>query len=104
MDDLKEQIRKFNDERDWEQFHTVENLIKSISIESGELLECIQWDNSYDKEELCEELADVVSYCIMLADKLDIDLEKIVLDKYEKNAKKYPVAKSRGVSTKYDKL
>ena len=104
MNDLKEYIRKFNDERDWEQFHTIENLAKSISIEAGELLECFQWDNNYDKNGLCEELADVFSYCIMLADKLDVDLEKIVLDKYEQNAKKYPVSKAKGISTKYDKL
>lgn len=97
-------IDEFNKERDWDQFHTVENLIKSISIESGELLECIQWDNSYNKEELVEELADVQAYVIMLAEKLNVDLEEIVINKYKKNALKYSVDKAKGVSTKYDKL
>lgn len=81
-----------------------ENLAKSISIEAGELLECFQWDNNFNKEEVCEELADVTSYCIMLADRLGVDLEEIVLDKLEKTRKKYPIEKARGVSTKYDKL
>jgi NTP pyrophosphatase (non-canonical NTP hydrolase) len=68
MEHLKQVFREFNEERDWDQFHSPENLAKSISIEAGELLECFQWDNNYDKEHLCEELADVLSYCIMLAD------------------------------------
>ena len=99
-----DEIRKFNEELDWDQFHTPENLAKSISIEAGELLECFQWDNNFNKEEVCEELADVTSYCIMLADRLGVDLEEIVLDKLEKTRKKYPIEKARGVSTKYDKL
>ena len=99
-----DEIRKFNEERDWDQFHTPENLAKSISIEAGELLECFQWDNNFNKEEVCEELADVTSYCIMLADRIGVDLEEIVLDKLEKTRKKYPIEKARGVSTKYDKL
>ncbi len=104
MDKLKQAFREFNEERDWDQFHTPENLAKSICIEAGELLECFQWDNNYDKEHLCEELADVLSYCIMLADRIDVDLEEIVLDKLEKTKKKYPVDKAKGVSTKYDQL
>ena len=104
MDKLIEAIREFNEERDWDQFHTPENLAKSISIEAGELLECFQWDSNYDKNHLCEELADVLSYCIMLADRLDVDIEEIVLNKLEKTKKKYPVDKAKGISTKYDKL
>ena len=104
MDNLKVALREFNSERDWDQFHTPENLAKSISIEAGELLECFQWDNNYDKKHLCEELADVLSYCIMLADRLDVDIEEIVLNKLEKTKKKYPVDKAKGISTKYDKL
>ncbi len=104
MDKLKQLFRVFNEERDWDQFHTPENLAKSISIEAGELLECFQWDNNYDKEHLCEELADVLSYCIMLADKLEVSIEEIVLDKLEKTKKKYPIEKAKGISTKYDKL
>jgi NTP pyrophosphatase (non-canonical NTP hydrolase) len=104
MDKLTEAFRKFNEERDWDQFHTPENLAKSISIEAGELLECFQWNNDYDKEHLCEELADVLSYCIMLADRLDVDIEEIVLDKLEKTKKKYPVELARGSSEKYTEL
>ena len=104
MKEVKEQIIKFNEERDWDQFHSPENLAKSISIEAGELLECFQWNNNFDKDEVCEELADIVNYCILLADKLDVELEDIVLKKLEKTRKKYPVEKAKGVSTKYDKL
>ena len=98
------ELRKFNKERDWDQFHSEENLAKSISIEAGELLECFQWDRRYNTDDVCEELADVLSYCIMLADKLGVDIEEIVLNKLEKTKAKYPVEKSRGVSTKYNKL
>jgi len=104
MEKLIEALREFNEERDWDQIHTPENLAKSISIEAGELLECFQWNDDFDKEDLCEELADVISYCIMLADKLDVSIEEIVLNKLEKTKKKYPVEKAKGVSTKYDKL
>ena len=104
MDKLKQAFREFNEERDWDQFHTPENLAKSVSIEAAELLECFQWSNDFDKEHVCEELADVLSYCIMLADSLDVSIEEIVLDKLEKNKEKYPADKAKGVSTKYDKL
>ena len=104
MDRLTQAFREFNEERDWDQFHSPENLAKSISIEAGELLECFQWDNNFDKEHLCEELADVLSYCIMLADRIDVDIEEIVLNKLEKTKRKYPVDKAKGVSTKYDQL
>ena len=99
-----EEILKFNEERDWDQFHSPENLAKSIAIESGELLECFQWNNNYDKEEVCEELADVFTYCIMMADKLNVDPEEIILKKLDKTRKKYPIDKAKGVSTKYNKL
>ena len=104
MNEVKEQIKQFNEERDWDQFHSPENLAKSISIEAGELLECFQWNNNFDKDEVCEELADVVNYCILLADKLDVELEDIILAKLEKTRKKYPIDKAKGKSTKYDKL
>ena len=78
MNEVKEQIKQFNEERDWDQFHSPENLAKSISIEAGELLECFQWNNNFDKDEVCEELADVVNYCILLADKLDVELDDII--------------------------
>ena len=104
MQKLIEEIRIFNKERDWDQFHTEENLAKSISIEAGELLECFQWDSSYDCEEVCEELADVLSYCIMLADRMNVVIEEIVLSKLEETKLKYPVDKAKGISTKYTKL
>ncbi len=104
MEELTEKIVKFATDRDWLQFNTPENLAKSISIEAGELLECFQWNNNYELDEVKEELADVLNYCILLADKLGVDPKQIVLDKMEKTAKKYPVDKAKGVSTKYNKL
>ena len=99
-----QEIRKFNKEREWEVFHTPENLAKSISIEEGELLECFQWNNDYNKQNVYEELADVINYCILMADALDVDLEEIVLSKLEKNKEKYPVDKAKGNSKKYTEL
>jgi len=104
MDELTKKIKDFNEERDWDQFHSPENLAKSISIEAGELLECFQWDNECDLDEVKEELADVINYCLLMADKLGVDAKQIVLDKMEKTAKKYPIEKAKGVSTKYNKL
>ena len=104
MDNLRKEIEEFNKERDGDQFHSPENLAKSISIEAGELLECFQWNNDYDKEEVSEELADVFTYCIMMADKLGVDPTEIILKKLDKTRKKYPVEKAKGVSTKYNKL
>ena len=104
MKDLQEKIEKFNEERDWDQFHSPENLAKSIAIESGELLECFQWNNNFNKDEVCEELADVFTYCIIMADKLGVDPKEIILKKLDKTRKKYPVDKAKGVSTKYNKL
>lgn len=104
LQEITEAFREFNRERDWDQFHTPENLAKSISIEAGELLECFQWDNHYDKIAVCEELADVISYCVMMADSLDVDIKIIVMDKLEKTKRKYPVDKAKGISTKYNKL
>ena len=104
MDDLMQEIKQFNKERDWDQFHSPENLAKSISIEAGELLECFQWNNDYNKEDVCEELADVFTYCMMMAEKLGVNPKEIILKKLEKTIKKYPVEKAKGVSTKYNKL
>ena len=104
MEELEEKIVKFAEDRDWLQFNTPENLAKSISIEAGELLECFQWNNEYDLDEVKEELADVINYCLLMADKLGVDPKQIVLDKMEKTAKKYPVEKAKGKSTKYNKL
>ena len=104
MKELQEKIEKFNEERDWDQFHSPENLAKSIAIEAGELLECFQWNNDYDLDEVKDELADVLNCSLQLAMKIGVDPKQIVLDKMEKNAKKYPVEKAKGVSTKYTKL
>jgi NTP pyrophosphatase (non-canonical NTP hydrolase) len=97
-------LRQFVTERNWQQFHTPENLAKSISIESAELLELFQWSDTSDIEEVKDELADVLTYCILLADKYDLDIEKIVIEKLEKTKAKYPVDKSYGRSEKYDRL
>lgn len=101
---LTSEIRKFTEERDWDQFHSPENLAKSVAIEAGELLECFQWGQDADTEEVKEEIADVMNYCLLLSDKLGIDAGKAVYDKLQKSAAKYPVEKCKGVSTKYDRL
>lgn len=105
MEEIIEKLQNFNRERDWDQFHSPENLAKSICIEAGELLECFQWDNeNYNREEVIEELADVFTYCFQMAMKLEISPKQIILDKLEKTKKKYPVEKSKGSSKKYNKL
>ena len=105
MEELMNTLIEFQRQRDWKQFHTPENLAKSISIEAAELLEHFQWNKEYNREEVLDELADdVLTYCCFMADALDADVEEIILNKLEKTAKKYPVKKAKGVSTKYDKL
>ena len=104
MKEVIEKIKKFNEDRDWDQFHSPENLSTSIAIESGELLECFQWNNDFDRDEVCEELADVMNYCILLADKLDVDIKEVLLNKLARSEIKYPVDKAKGKSTKYNKL
>ncbi len=105
MEKVIEEIRKFNEERDWGKFHTPENLAKSISIEAAELLECFQWDSeNFNKQDVYEELADVFTYCVQMAMVLGVSPEEIILKKLEKTKKKYPEDKAKGKSTKYDKL
>lgn len=100
-----DRIRKFTDDRDWDQFHTPANLAKSISIEANELLECFQWsDTEYNLEHVKEELADVIVYCQNMLDKLGLDVDEIVMSKMAKNEAKYPVEKAKGSSAKYDEL
>ena len=101
---LLEKIKKFNEDRDWDQFHSPDNLAKSISIEAGELLECFQWNNEYDLENVTDEMADVFVYLLDLANKLNIDLLEVTDKKIDKNAEKYPVDKAKGKSEKYTKL
>ncbi|WP_022770426.1 nucleotide pyrophosphohydrolase [Butyrivibrio sp. NC2007] len=104
FNEVKRQVLQFTSDRNWDQFHTPENLAKSISIEAAELLECFQWSPDYDKEAAKEELADVMNYCIQLADKMGISIEDAIMEKIEKNAKKYPIEKSYGSSKKYTEL
>jgi dCTP diphosphatase len=101
---VRDALRNFVAEREWAQFHTPENLAKSISIEAAELLECFQWNTDADSGRVEEELADVLTYCLLLADRLGVDSDKIVLDKLAMTQAKYPVDKARGRSTKYDAL
>lgn len=99
-----EHLREFVAERDWSQFHSSENLAKSVSIEAAELLELFQWDSEVDEARLRDEIADVLTYCYLLADKHDLDPDEIVLQKLEQTKNKYPADKARGKSTKYDQL
>ena len=100
-----ERIRKFTEDRDWDQFHSPANLAKSIVIEAAELLECFQWsDKEYDLQHVKEELADVLVYSQYLLDKLGLDANEIINMKMNQNEAKYPVEKAKGKADKYDKL
>lgn len=102
--DVIQALREFVEERDWGQFHTPENLAKSVSIEAAELLENYQWGSPTNLDNVQDELADVLTYCLLLADKLGMDPNEIVLEKLAKTQQKYPVEKARGRSDKYDQL
>ena len=92
MKETMERIKKFRDDRDWQQFHMPSNLAKAISIESGELLEEFLWDNdNFNLQNVKEELADVMIYCIHMANALDVNIEDIINMKMDKNELKYPV-------------
>lgn len=108
MKELKELLDKhlkFRDDRNWKQFHTPENLAKSISLEAAELLENYQWGNQHaDIENIKEEVADIFGYLLLFCDRLDIDLLEVSNKKIIKNSEKYPIDKSYGRSTKYNKL
>ncbi|MEE0942660.1 MAG: nucleotide pyrophosphohydrolase [Methanobrevibacter sp.] len=101
MRELQYEIIKFQEERDWKKFHTPENLAKSISIEAAELLEHFQWGKEYDESEVADELADVLIYCMYMADSLNLDIKEIIRNKMKKNAIKYPISKSKGNAKKY---
>ncbi|GGG65959.1 nucleotide pyrophosphohydrolase [Sinomonas atrocyanea] len=104
LERLLRELREFVRERDWQQFHSPENLAKSVSIEAGELLGCYQWGPPEDSSRVQEELADVLTYCLLLADRLGLDPLDVVLEKLEVTRAKYPVELSRGRSTKHDQL
>ena len=102
-------IKKFRDERDWAQFHNPKDLAISINLEASELLEIFQWsggelDCSDKLDKIREELADVLCYCVLMADRCGLDMDEIIQDKMKKNAKKYPVVASKGCKTKYTDL
>ena len=101
---VAEALRDAVAEREWSQFHTPANLAKSIAIEAGELLECYQWDDAAPIDRVADELADVLTYCQLLADRLGLNTDSIVLDKLAKTEAKYPVDRSRGRSARYDQL
>lgn len=107
--DIKEltaALLKFRDERDWEQFHNPKDLALALNIEAGELLEAFLWKSSEQAEigVVKEELADVLAFAFLLADKYGLDVKQIVLEKIEKNALKYPIEKARGSARKYTEL
>lgn len=99
-------LRKFNDERDWSQFHDTKNVALAISIEASELNEVFLWKNpsDIDNEKIKEELADVFLYSFLMADKCGLNVEQICMDKIKRNNEKYPVAKSKGKNLKYTEL
>lgn len=105
LEALLQRIDKFNKDRDWDKFHSPSNLSKSISIEANELLECFQWDDkNFNENDVEEELADVLNYCLQMCIVLNLNPIDIINKKMDKNEKKYPVEKAKGISTKYDKL
>ncbi len=110
INDIAKRLSKFAEDRDWGQFHSPKNLAISLGVEAGELLEIFQWlpeNPPYDEAvyiNASEEIADILIYAIMFCNKMNIDLEKSVLEKIKLNAKKYPVNKSRGIAKKYNEL
>lgn len=109
MSDIEEIIgalRKFRNERDWEQFHNPKDLALAINIEAGELLENYLWKSPEDAniEKVKEELADVLAFSFLLVDKYGFDIKDILMEKMKKNALKYPVEKAKGTAKKYNEL
>lgn len=106
LDELKSELVKFRNERDWNQFHNPKDLAIGISTEAAELLELFLWKSSEEAniEKIKEELADVFAYSILLAEKYDLNIKQIVLEKINKNAEKYPIEKSKGTAKKYNEL
>lgn len=103
-EDVLTKLREFVAIREWNQFHTPENLAKSVSIEAGELLELFQWGQPKSAEDVKLELADVLTYCYLLADQLGAKPEDLILEKMALTGEKYPIDKARGSSAKYDQL
>lgn len=103
-EEIMAKLREFVANREWDQFHTQENLSKSISIEAAELLEVFQWGEPENLDALKQELGDVLTYCYLLANKIGESPENLILEKLAITSEKYPVDKSKGSSTKYDQL
>ena len=109
MSDIEEilnELRKFNKERDWDQFHNGKDLAVALSVEAAELLEAFLWKDAtaVSKDKVKEELADVLNYAFQMADRYNLDIKQIMLDKIERNAEKYPVSKAYGSAKKYNEL
>ena len=106
LEELRKTIVQFTQERDWDQFHNGKDLALALSIEAAELNEAFLWKNAKDVnvDKVKEELADIFNYAILLADKYDLDVKQIVLDKIKRNAEKYPVDKAYGSAKKYNEL
>ena len=108
-DETIQRVLKFRDDRDWRPFHTPKDLAVSLSLEAAELLELFKWSGTKlespgNRDKLREELADVLSYCILMADVCGLDLDEIMNEKVTKNEAKYPVEKARGSAAKYTEL
>ena len=106
LEELRQAIVKFTQERDWDQFHNGKDLALALSIEAGELNEAFLWKDAskVDVEKVKEELADIFNYAILIADKYNLDVKQIVLDKLRRNGEKYPVDKAYGSAKKYNEL
>ena len=106
LEELRQSIVKFTQERDWDQFHNGKDLALALSIEAAELNEAFLWKDAskVNVEKVKEELADIFNYAILIADKYDLDIKQIVLDKLRRNAEKYPVEKAYGSAKKYNEL
>lgn len=106
LEELRKAIVQFTQERDWDQFHNGKDLALALSIEAAELNEAFLWKDAskVNVEKVKEELADIFNYAILIADKYDLDVRQIVLDKIKRNAEKYPVEKAYGSAKKYDEL
>lgn len=106
IEELRQAIVKFTQERDWDQFHNGKDLALALSVEAAELNEAFLWKeaNDVNMEKVKEELADIFNYAILIADKYDLDIKQIILDKLRRNAEKYPVEKAYGSAKKYNEL
>ena len=106
IETIQAELRKFNQERDWDQFHNGKDLAIGLSVEASELLECFLWKKPEEVpiDKIREELADVLNYAFQMADKYNLDIKEIMLDKIQRNARKYPVETAKGSAKKYDEL